>query len=97
MLRGALARRRHSARRSLVTIVGVPGIGKSRLIHELRTIVEAHPALITWRQGRCLAYGDGNAFWALGEMIKTQAGILETDQRDRRRAQARAGGRRDHQ
>ena len=35
--------------------------------------------LITWRQGRCLPYGDGIAFWALGEIVKAHAGILESD------------------
>src|SRR5207247_11439821 len=35
--------------------------------------------LITWRQGRCLPYGEGVAFWALGEMVKAQVGLLETD------------------
>ena len=37
-----------------------------------------HQALITWRQGRCLAYGDGIAFWALGKTVKTHVGMLET-------------------
>ena len=37
------------------------------------------PELVHWRQGRCLPYGDGIAFWALGEMVKAQAGILESD------------------
>ena len=37
------------------------------------------PRLVTWRRGRCLPYGDGVTFWALGEMIKAQAGVLESD------------------
>ena len=37
------------------------------------------PELVTWRQGRCLPYGDGITFWALGEIVKAQAGILESD------------------
>ena len=41
--------------------------------------MEADPELITWRQGRCLAYGDGVTLWALGEIVKAQAGILEQD------------------
>jgi tetratricopeptide (TPR) repeat protein len=48
-------------------------------VYELSRIVDADPELITWRQGRCLAYGDGVAFWALAEVIKAQAGILERE------------------
>ena len=63
----------------LVTLVGVPGIGKSRLVWELFKMVDARSDLVTWRQGRCLPYGDGVTFWALGEMVKAQAGILDSD------------------
>src|SRR5439155_17359240 len=52
---------------------------KSRLVYELSQIVDPDPELVTWRQGRCLAYGDGVAFWALAEMVKAQAGIDERD------------------
>src|SRR5205823_11813538 len=41
----------------LVTIVGEPGVGKSRLCAELLQYVEDGPALIRWRQGHCLPYG----------------------------------------
>ena len=34
---------------------------------------------MTWRQGRCLPYGEGITFWALGEIVKAHAGILESD------------------
>ena len=37
---------------------------------------------MTWRQGRCLPYGDGMTFWALGEIVKAHAGILESDPRE---------------
>ncbi len=40
------------------------------------------PDLITWRQGRCLPYGEGITFWALGELVKAHAGILESDPAD---------------
>jgi tetratricopeptide (TPR) repeat protein len=79
LLRDALDRARHQDEPQLVTLVGEPGIGKSRLVHELFVYVESIPDLITWRQGRCLPYGDGVSFWALGEMVKAEAGILETD------------------
>src|SRR5918996_3160322 len=63
----------------LVTVVGAPGIGKSRLVRELAAFVDARPELVTWRQGRCLPYGEGIPFWALGEVVKAQAGVLESD------------------
>ena len=75
----ALTRVRTARTSQLVTLIGVPGIGKSRLLFELSALVEADPELITWRQGRCLAYGDGVTLWALTEIVKAQAGIHEQD------------------
>ena len=63
----------------LVTIVGEPGVGKSRLVAELFAYLDAKPELTRWRQGRCLPYGEGITFWALGEIVKAEAGILESD------------------
>jgi class 3 adenylate cyclase/tetratricopeptide (TPR) repeat protein len=79
VLAGALARVRGERAPQLVTLVGVPGMGKSRLVWELKELVEAEPELTIWRQGRCLPYGAGVALWALGEVVKAQAGILDTD------------------
>jgi class 3 adenylate cyclase/tetratricopeptide (TPR) repeat protein len=75
----ALSRARAEREPQLVTLVGVPGIGKSRLVYQLWRIVDEDPDLIVWRQGRSLPYGQGVAFWALGEIVKAQAGILESD------------------
>ena len=66
----------------LLTIVGEPGVGKSRLCVELFQYVDARPELVTWRHGRCLPYGEGIAFWALGEVVKAECGILESDAPD---------------
>jgi class 3 adenylate cyclase/tetratricopeptide (TPR) repeat protein len=63
----------------LVTIVGEPGVGKSRLCAELFGYLDDRPGLVRWRQGRCLPYGEGIAFWALGEIVKAECGILESD------------------
>ena len=63
----------------LATIVGEPGVGKSRLVAELLGYTDAKPELIGWRQGRCLPYGEGITFWALGEIVKAEAGILDSD------------------
>jgi class 3 adenylate cyclase/tetratricopeptide (TPR) repeat protein len=80
VMRDAFERARHERTPQLLTLVGVPGIGKSRLVYELSQIGEADPELIIWRQGRCLAYGDGITLWALSEIVKAQAGIVEQDE-----------------
>ena len=79
LLREALDRARLQDEPQLITLVGEPGIGKSRLVHELYEHVESLPDLVTWRQGRCLPYGEGISYWALSEIVKAEAGILETD------------------
>ncbi len=63
----------------LVTVISEPGVGKSRLLHEFRTVFDTRSDLVWWRQGRCLPYGEGITYWALGEIVKAQAGILESD------------------
>ncbi len=78
-LSNVLARLRQERLPQLVTLVGVPGIGKSRLVYELMQAVERGGELTFWRQGRSLPYGEGVTYWALAEMVKAQAGILETD------------------
>jgi class 3 adenylate cyclase/tetratricopeptide (TPR) repeat protein len=89
VLRETFHRARHDRVPQLVTLVGVPGIGKSRLVYELSLVADADPELITWRQGRCLAYGDGVTLWALGEIVKAQAAVLEQDTSDDVRAKIR--------
>jgi class 3 adenylate cyclase/tetratricopeptide (TPR) repeat protein len=79
LLEAALTRARTERRPQLALVVGVPGIGKSRLVSEIAQQVAGAPEPVTWRQGRCLPYGEGIALWALGEIVKGQAGILETD------------------
>ena len=79
LLLGAFARVRVDRSPQLVTLVGVPGIGKSRLGAELGHAVADDEEIISWRYGRCLPYGDGVTFWALGEVVKAQAGIHEND------------------
>jgi class 3 adenylate cyclase/tetratricopeptide (TPR) repeat protein len=83
LLRDALARAKGEQKPQLVTLVGEPGIGKSRLVFELWREVDDQSELVVWRQGRCLPYGEGVALWALGEIVKAQAGILESDPADR--------------
>src|SRR6266581_2280220 len=56
----------------LVTVLGEPGIGKSRLALEFLASVEPEARVLT---GRCLSYGEGITYWALGEIVREAAGI----------------------
>jgi len=75
----------------LVTLVGEPGLGKSRLVAELAAFVDSQPEIVSWRQGRCLPYGEGISFWALGEIVKAQTGIVESDSAEEAAAKLAAG------
>jgi predicted ATPase/class 3 adenylate cyclase len=63
----------------LLTVTGEPGIGKTRLLSEFHAFLELQPEPPVWGRGRCLPYGEGITFWALGEIVKGQTGILESD------------------
>jgi class 3 adenylate cyclase/tetratricopeptide (TPR) repeat protein len=89
-LRGALARAKEERSVQLVTLVGEPGIGKSRLLYELWREAAIDPDRLVWQLGRCLPYGAGVTFWALGEMVKGRAEILATDAAEDAEAKLRA-------
>ena len=79
LLQSTYTRTLRDASVQLVTVTGEPGVGKTRLLAEFRKWVDDRPELVFWRQGRSLSYGEGITYWALGEMVKAQAGILESD------------------
>lgn len=70
---------RDSREPQLVTLLGVPGIGKSRLTYELFRALDQQSDPWRWRQGRCLPYGESVTFWPVGEIVKSHAEIFETD------------------
>jgi class 3 adenylate cyclase/tetratricopeptide (TPR) repeat protein len=82
LILNTLARSERHQTVQLVTLIGAAGIGKSRLAWELQQTLEGRPAPMTWRRGRCLAYGEDVAYWALNEIVKSEAAILDTDDAD---------------
>ena len=69
----------HAGRAQLVAVVGDAGSGKSRLLWEFFKYLDGIQEVRWWHQGRCLSYGEGVAYWALAEMIRARAGILEEE------------------
>jgi class 3 adenylate cyclase/tetratricopeptide (TPR) repeat protein len=63
----------------LVAVVGPAGIGKTRLAREFGRYLDGLVDNVYWHVGRSPAYGQGITFWALGEMVRARAGLLETD------------------
>jgi class 3 adenylate cyclase/tetratricopeptide (TPR) repeat protein len=70
----------------LVTVIGAAGVGKSRLVAELRAAIGDGA---TVHKGRCLSYGTGITYWPIGEVVRAAAGIEDTDDAETARARIR--------
>jgi tetratricopeptide (TPR) repeat protein len=64
---------------SLVSVIGPPGVGKSRLVDEF---VSLESDGISVAHGRCLSYGDGITYWPIVEILTAAAGIADVDGSD---------------
>ena len=58
------------------TILAEAGVGKSRLTEEFLASVAGEALVLS---GRCLPYGRGITFWALGEIVRQAAGVTDDD------------------
>jgi class 3 adenylate cyclase/tetratricopeptide (TPR) repeat protein len=73
----------------LITILGAPGVGKSRLVRDfvereqdkLRSASSAtSPASLKVLQGRCPPYGEGITYWPLIEILRSLLNVHEREE-----------------
>jgi class 3 adenylate cyclase/tetratricopeptide (TPR) repeat protein len=89
LLKDTLAAVMSERRAQHIAIIGEGGIGKTRLSEELKKHIDGYAEDIYWHQGRSPSFGDGVTFWALGEMVRQRAGIVEGEEPARARTRLR--------
>ena len=72
----SFAAARAASRCRLATVLGAPGMGKSRLIEEFVDSLGGEASVM---RGRCLSHGRGVTFWPIVEIAREAAGILDDD------------------
>jgi predicted ATPase len=69
-----------NSRPALVVVSGDPGLGKTRLAWEFEKYIDGLYDSVAWHSTRCLAYGDGVAYWPIAEAVRGRLGLVESDQ-----------------
>jgi class 3 adenylate cyclase/tetratricopeptide (TPR) repeat protein len=77
LMRSLWTRTLEERRPHLVTLVGPPGIGKSRLCREAAALVERDGGQVL--RGRCLPYGEQTGYQAFPQIVRAASGIFESD------------------
>ena len=75
-LLGTIERARADRAVHVVTMLGEPGVGKSRVVGECLARVQDGSVVL---RGRCLPYGAGITYWPLIEILRAQAAIAGSD------------------
>ncbi len=67
---------------SATFVLGDAGLGKSRLLEELRKSLPGLAPTVTWLEGRCLSHGETLAYWPFLQMLREAFGIADQDSLD---------------
>jgi ABC-type transport system substrate-binding protein/class 3 adenylate cyclase len=73
-----------AGRGGVLVVAGDAGIGKSRLLHELRELAERGGT--SWLEGRCVSYGESLPYWPFRDLLRGEwigAGVEEPELRVR--------------
>jgi class 3 adenylate cyclase/tetratricopeptide (TPR) repeat protein len=87
LMRTLWTRTLEERRPHFVTLVGPPGIGKSRLCREVASFVEGDGGRLL--RGRCLPYGEQTGYQAFPQIVRAASGIFESDSADLAREKLR--------
>ncbi len=68
----------HSGQGQIVSVIGEAGIGKSRLVSELKTYVDGK-AKNLWQEGRCVSIGQSISYWPFLDMLRSYFGLSNQD------------------
>src|SRR3954468_9028803 len=69
-------------RAHLVTVIGQAGVGKSRLLREVDARLGKKDPRPATRVGHSRPYGSGVVYWPLGEIVRSEASIVDNDSAD---------------
>ena len=67
---------------AILYLSGEPGIGKTRMMQELRELVRgAQPAhgRSLWLEGRCVSYGESMSYWPFRDLLRSWLGVAPDD------------------
>src|SRR5439155_9095394 len=63
----------------ILFVSGEAGIGKSRLLGELRALLESSPSEAggepLWLEGRCVSYGESLPYWPFRDLLREWLGV----------------------
>ena len=64
----AVAKALRQGQGGILVVSGEPGIGKSRMVAELRRLLAAPET--TWLEGRCVSYGESLPYWPYRDLLR---------------------------